>query len=88
RAKHKKGEWLGIHGGRIVAVARNMEGAVTNLLNASIEKNDEVLTIFTGDDPRLREPSALDFIMTAFPGLDVEIKKGGQSVYPLIMSLE
>lgn len=84
----KKGEWLGIKGEQVAVVAPTMEGAVISLLSSAIEKNDELLTIFTGNEPLVQKNSALDFITSEFPNLEVEIIPGGQELYPLIMGLE
>ena len=78
---------LGDHG--ILAVGKSIEAAALDALNAMVEEESELVTIYYGEDisredaEKVREKAA-EF----FSNCEVELHEGGQPVYYYILSVE
>jgi dihydroxyacetone kinase-like predicted kinase len=85
-----EGDWLGIvRGDGIVAVAPDVRGAVTGLLDRLVGDQRELLTVIRGtdaDDATLAEIET--WMATHRPGVEVEVHDGGQPLYPYLFGVE
>ncbi|QXM07467.1 DAK2 domain-containing protein [Crassaminicella indica] len=85
----KKGDILGIVDGKITVVGSNVEEEAYKLLKDMITEDDEILTIFYGDDRTQEQAQALaERIEEIYEDIDVEVYYGGQPLYYYIFSLE
>jgi DAK2 domain fusion protein YloV len=87
----RKGEWLGLAGGEPVAGGTDFDDVVVavveELIGNAPEGPRELLTLLTGaDEPEL--DALLARLGEAHPGLDVDVQRGGQPHYPLLLSAE
>ncbi|HEX7065978.1 MAG TPA: DAK2 domain-containing protein [Bacillales bacterium] len=85
----KKGDFLAIADGEIVATDAQQLEAAKRLLENMITEEDEIVTIVFGDDADEGQVEELvDFAEERFPDIDVETHNGGQPVYSYIISVE
>ncbi|HET7657410.1 MAG TPA: hypothetical protein VFK37_03895, partial [Bacillales bacterium] len=85
----KKGDFLGIADGEIVATAKKRFEVTKQLLEKVVEDEDEIVTILIGSEAEPNETEELtDFIEERFPEIEVEVHDGGQPVYAYIISVE
>lgn len=87
--KIKKGAYIGLNNGKVRVVADNVIDASMDLIRDMMDGNEEVITFYTGkgatqEDIRL----VREELKKIYPGLDIEMHKGGQPLYPLIFSIE
>ncbi len=84
------GDWLGIvRGDGIVAIAPDLVGATTALLERLVGDDRELVTVIRGadaDDGALAEIEA--WMQTYRPGIEVEVPDGGQPLYPCLRGVE
>lgn len=84
-----KGDFMGIADGKIVAKDKNKVSATIGLLKELVDEDDEILTIFIGEDATEEEVKEVaDFVENDFPDLEVEIHEGNQPLYSFIFSVE
>jgi dihydroxyacetone kinase-like predicted kinase len=85
-----EGDWLGIvRGDGIVAVAGDVFGAATGLLDRLVTDERELLTVIRGadaDDPTLAAIEA--WMSEHHPDVEVEVHDGGQPLYPYLFGVE
>jgi len=84
------GDWIGIvRGDGIVAVSGSLEGAATALLDQLVEAGREIVTIVTGADASPTHTDALiAWLGDNRPGVQVEVHRGGQPLYPYLFGVE
>ncbi|MFV9509917.1 DAK2 domain-containing protein [Tepidibacillus sp. LV47] len=84
----KKGNYLGIFEGKIVATSDDMIDAAFTLLTKMIDE-EEVLTIIFGEDVKEDQVKVLkEKILEQYPELEIEVHNGGQPLYYFIFSIE
>ncbi|MFZ5966328.1 MAG: DAK2 domain-containing protein [Bacillota bacterium] len=85
----KKDDILGIHNGNIKSVGNNIEFVSKELLNHMITEDDEILTIFYGEEVDEQAANALaEEIKEIHDHIDVEVYYGGQPLYYYLFSIE
>ncbi|HET7629327.1 MAG TPA: DAK2 domain-containing protein [Bacillales bacterium] len=84
----KRGDYLAICGGEIVAVERQEEDAAKALLRQMVTDNAELVTIFFGANAGEIDAERLASFAEDEFEVDVEIQNGGQPVYSYIVSVE
>lgn len=84
------GDWIGlVRGEGIVAIGGSPEGAATRLLDVLLTEDHELLSIITGSDATASATEAITaWIEEHRPGVDVEIHRGGQPLYPYLFGAE
>ena len=84
------GDWMGIvKGDGIVAVAPDVLSACQQLLTELIGDDGELLTIITGADADAGITAALEaWLADSHPGLQVELHRGDQPLYPYLFGVE
>ncbi|MFV0307697.1 MAG: DAK2 domain-containing protein [Desertimonas sp.] len=85
-----EGDWMGIvRGDGIVAVAGELLGAVTSLLDHLLADDGELVTVITGDGADASITAAVEaWLSDRRPDVDVEIHLGGQPLYPYLFGVE
>jgi DAK2 domain fusion protein YloV len=85
----KEGDILGIADGKITVVGSRVEEEAYKLLEGMITDEDEILTIFYGEDRTKEHAEALgEKIEEIYEEMDVEVYYGGQPLYHYIFSIE
>jgi len=87
--KVKIGQVIGLHNGKLVVSAEDLETACLDLLSKMNTKNAEIITIFFGEDLHQAEADSIaDAIRKAFKKQEVEVHEGGQPHYQFIFAVE
>ena len=83
------GDWLGIGPAGITAVESDAVAAATALLGAIIDDDHELLTVLTGADADEAATEAIvRHVSERHPDVEVEVREGGQPLYPYYFGLE
>jgi hypothetical protein len=83
------GDMMGIGDDGILAVDQDLEKTVLDLMEALIDEDSEVISIYYGDE--VEEENAEQIaakIEDLYPDCDVELQYGGQPIYYYIVSVE
>jgi DAK2 domain fusion protein YloV len=86
----KEGDWIGlVRGDGIVAVSGSMDGATVALLDHLVRPGAEIITVVEGIDAT---PGHTDVIQAWLdehrPGVQVEVHRGRQPLYPYLFGVE
>ncbi len=85
----KQGQFLGLSGDVILTANQNRDQAALSLVKEIVSENNDIITIFYGQDVSRKEASALaSIIKREYPALEVELQYGGQPIYYYIISAE
>jgi hypothetical protein len=85
----KENDILALLDGDICRVGHDRQETTMNLLDAMVEKADEIISIYYGEDATAEEAEALaDHVRQVKPAAEVEIYYGGQPLYSYIISAE
>ena len=85
----RTGDWLGLGPGGIVAVASDPVAAASALLGSIISADHELLTVLTGAEADDAATEAiLGHLDQHHPEVEVEVREGGQPLYPYYFGLE
>ncbi len=83
------GDWIGLCGDGISAVAPALEDACVGLLDALIEGDHELVTIIEGDGATAVATRHLQvWLEEHHPGVGTEVHRGGQPLYPYLFGIE
>ena len=83
------GDWLGIGPAGITAVESEAAATATALLSAIIDDDHELLTVLTGADADEAATEAIvAHVSENHPEVEVEVREGGQPLYPYYFGLE
>ena len=83
------GDWLGIGPAGITAVESEAAAAATALLSAIIDDDHELLTVLTGAEADEAATEAIvAHVSENHPEVEVEVREGGQPLYPYYFGLE
>jgi DAK2 domain fusion protein YloV len=85
----KEGEIIGLHNGKLVISASDLQTTCIDLLGKIITDDYELVTMFNGADITLNDAKNMaETIQEEFPDLEVEVQEGGQPHYQYIFSVE
>ncbi|MBP1586602.1 MAG: DAK2 domain-containing protein [Lachnospiraceae bacterium] len=85
----RKGDFMGIGDKKILSVGTDMDQVVIDMITEMVDDSSELISLYYGADVSEGDANALkDKIAAKFPGLDVDIQRGGQPVYYYITSVE
>ena len=85
----RKGDFMGIGDKKILSVGTDMDQVVIEMITAMVDDSSELISLYYGADVSDGDAGALkDKIAERFPGLDVDIQRGGQPVYYYVVSVE
>jgi DAK2 domain fusion protein YloV len=83
----RKGEWLGLADGDPVAGGADFDEVAFAVVERLLSEPRELLTLLVGKDGAELD-GLLARIAAAHPGVEVEVQRGGQPHYPLLLSAE
>jgi DAK2 domain fusion protein YloV len=87
--KITEGDILGILGGEIEVVAKNIEEATKELVAKAISDESEVISVFYGADVEKEDAEKIvTFLNETYPDCEVELHLGNQPLYYYIISIE
>lgn len=85
--KIKKGDYIGLYKGKIVAAGKELENTTTSLIREMIDGGTDLITFIVGEEAdEASRSGVLGSIEEA--GLEVEVIGGGQPVYHYIIGAE
>lgn len=83
------GDWLGIVGGSIEHAGEDLAETLTRTLDTMVDDDRELVTLFIGDAATTdATDAARGHLAAKHPSIEVEIKDGGQPLYPYLISVE
>lgn len=84
-----KDELIGLSDKEIRSAGKDISRVASELIRQMVSNEDEILTIFYGEEVELEEAEKLQRLLEdAYPDLEVELYEGGQPLYYYIFSLE
>jgi DAK2 domain fusion protein YloV len=83
----RKGEWLGLAGGKPVAGGHDFGDVTYAVVGELLQGDKELLTLLVGEDEEPLE-ALLGRIADAHPSVTVDVQEGGQPHYALLLSAE
>lgn len=85
----KKDSYMGMNDGSIVATDHEKINATINLLTKMIDEDDELVTVFYGEDVKEADIEALEeFATDKLDAVEVEFYAGNQPIYSFIIMVE
>ncbi len=85
----KCGDYMGIGDAGILAVGTDMSGITLEMVDAMVDDDIELISIYYGSDVTEEDATALsDAISSKHPSVDVELQYGGQPIYYYVISAE
>jgi uncharacterized protein len=85
----KKGAYIGLSNGQVRVVSNSITDATVDLIRDMMDGSEEVITIYTGIEAESNDIKDIKKkINELYPGIDIEIHRGGQPLYPFIFSIE
>ncbi|MEA4115285.1 DAK2 domain-containing protein [Mycoplasma sp. 744] len=86
--KIKEGEFIGIANSKILTSKNNYLEAAKELINKTITKNSEFVTIYYGNEATEEDAQVLETYINNEFNLDVEIVDGNQPTYHFLIGIE
>lgn len=87
--KIKKGDYMAMSDGNIVAADKNKIKATKKLLDELISEDNEIITLIIGEDVTEKEKEdILKYLEEKYEDLEVEVHIGNQPVYSFIIGVE
>jgi len=85
-----EGDWIGlVRGDGIVAVGVTLDGVVAGLLGEMVDEGHELLTVIEGQGSSAAHTEAIErWVAELRPGVEVEVHRGGQPLYPYLFGVE
>jgi DAK2 domain fusion protein YloV len=85
----KEGDWMGISRSGIQAIAPDLAGAVTALLDVLVGDDAEIVTIIEGEGASAGVTRRItEWLAEQRPGVEPEVHHGGQPLYPYLFGIE
>ena len=81
------GDWLGLHDGEPIAGGASFDEVAGAVVDRLLERPRDLLTLLVGEDEQSLD-ALLEHISSAHPEVDVDVQRGGQPHYPLLLSAE
>jgi uncharacterized protein len=83
------GDWIAITRDGIEVAVKSVTDAATALLDALVDDDSELVTIILGAEADADDTAAIsEYLATAHPGVEVEVHRGGQPLYPYLIGVE
>lgn len=83
----QKGKWLGLANGEPVAGGETFDEVVNAVLDELLAEPRGILTLLTGEDPPPLD-DLLSHLQAEHPELELDVHRGGQAHYPLLLAAE
>jgi hypothetical protein len=82
-----KGDWLGLQDGEPIAGAATFDDVAAAVVDSLLARPRDLLTLLVGEDAQPLD-ALLERIASNYPDVDVDVQRGGQPHYPLLLSAE
>lgn len=84
-----EGDFIAIFDGKIVAAEEDLFETGKQLLDQMMEHGDEMVTLLAGEDAEAEMTDRLShYVREQYPQAELEVLKGGQPLYPYLISVE
>lgn len=84
-----EGDIMGIGDSGILSVAKDIDSATLELIDALVDEDSELISIYYGEDVSEEDAEALaGQLEEKYPDVDVEVQNGGQPIYYYVLSVE
>ena len=84
-----EGDWLGLADGELCLVRDDETSALNQLLETLVGDDAELVTVITGSGAKPGVAAAVgDWLSVHRPGVETELMKGDQPLYPYLVSVE
>ena len=85
----KQNDFMGIGDQGILAVGKELEATVLDMIEQLIDEDSAIVSIYYGEDAREDAANAIgEKITEAHPDVEVEVHYGGQPIYYYVISVE
>ena len=85
----RQGDWIGLSGEGILAIADSLSVCVTKLLDALVTESHELITVIEGEGSSAADTRRIsEWLAEEHPGVSVEVHHGGQPLYPYLFGIE
>lgn len=85
----KQNDFIGLNDETILVADTSKFNALKSLVETLIDEDDELVTIFAGEDVNDEEMDEVEqFFETSFPDVEVEVHEGNQPIYSFIVMVE
>lgn len=85
----KKDDFIGLNDETIVVAEEEKLATVKALIEKIVDEDDEIITIFSGDDVSVDEVEQLEsFIEEQYPHIEAEFHQGDQPIYSFVLMIE
>ena len=80
---------MGIGDSGILSVTKDIDSATLELIDALVDEDSELISIYYGEDVSEDDAEALaGQLEEKYPDVDVEVQNGGQPIYYYVLSVE
>lgn len=84
-----EGDIMGIGDQGMLAVSTSLEKTVMDTLNAMLDEESELVTVYYGSDVSAEDAEKLtDKLKEQYPDVEIELQEGGQPIYYYLISVE
>ncbi|WP_418462318.1 DAK2 domain-containing protein [Frisingicoccus sp.] len=84
-----EGDIMGIGDTGILSVSKDIESATEALIDALVDEDSELISIYYGEDIAGEDAEAFAArVEEKYPDVDVEVQNGGQPIYYYVLSVE
>lgn len=84
-----EGDIMGIGDAGILSVAKDISEATMELIDALVDEDSELISIYYGSDTAQEDAEELaEQVEEKYPDVDVELQNGGQPIYYYVLSVE
>lgn len=84
-----EGDIMGIGDSGILSVTKHIDSATLELIDALVDEDSELISIYYGEDVSEEDAEALaGQLEEKYPDVDVEVQNGGQPIYYYVLSVE
>jgi len=84
-----EGDIMGIGDSGILSVTKDIDSATLELIDALVDEDSELISIYYGEDVSEEDAEALaGQLEEKYPDVDVEVQNGGQPIYYYVLSVE
>lgn len=85
----KSGDYMGIGDAGILAVDKDIEDVMINMLKQMVTDESAIITLYYGEDVKKKDAKNIaKKVMETYDSVEVELQKGGQPVYFYVVSVE
>lgn len=85
----QQGQIIGLLDGKLAAAGDSIDAVIESVMRIGDARNADLVTLYFGDAVRETQANKLaDLLRERFPGPEVQVVRGGQPLYPYLISIE